>query len=151
MATVRDALRGQLIAYSCSQNCMGFRGNNGGCCTLDDRNWILGPLRDGDVDAFLVDLGRQLGREVSCEEVFIDFEEGRALFLNRSGWQKPANYPALRVRPDVARIPCRFYESSTGACTVHDIRPTLCRNYLCDHLKNVISLLNLNEEAAPPE
>src|ERR1700722_5582906 len=121
MATVPKALRLQVIAYTCSQNCMGFRGHVGGCCTLGDRDYILGPVSDVDVDAFLVDLGRLFGREVSREEVFIDFEEGRALFAERSEWQKPANYPALRVRPDVARIPCRFYESSTGACTVQDI------------------------------
>jgi Fe-S-cluster containining protein len=146
MATVPEGLRLQVIAYSCSQNCMGFRGNAGGCCTLGDRDFIIGPVPDVDVDAFLVDLGRRLGREVSRGEVFIDFEEGRALFAERSEWQKPANYPALRVRPDVARIPCQFYESSTGACTVHDIRPGLCREYFCDHLKDVTSLLNLNEE-----
>ncbi len=150
MATAREALREEVIAYSCSQNCMGWRGNVGGCCTVDDRNWIIGPVGDVDVATFLVDLGRVLGREVSRDEAFIDFEEGRALFPERSQWQNPANYPALRVLPDVARIPCRFYESSTGGCTVHDIRPALCRNYFCDHLKDVISLLNLGEEAAPP-
>jgi Fe-S-cluster containining protein len=144
MATAREALRLQVIGYTCGQNCFGYRGHNGGCCTLDDRDWIIGPVRDPD--AFLVELGRLLCREASREEVFIDFEEGRALFPERSEWQKPANYPALRVRPDVARIPCRFYESSTGACTVHDIRPAICRNYFCDHLKDVISLLNLSEE-----
>ena len=146
MATVREALRSQVIAYSCSQNCMGHRGNVGGCCTLDDRNWILGPVRDDDADAFVVGLGRLLGREVSREEIFIDFEEGRALFPERSEWQNPANYPALRVRTDLARNPCRFYDSSTGGCGVYDIRPALCRTYVCDHLKDVISLLNLGEE-----
>ena len=146
MATVREALRSQVIAYTCSQNCMGFRGNVGGCCTLGDRDWILGPVSDVDADALLVDLGRLLGREVSPEEVFIDFEEGRALFPERSEWQKPANYPAMRVRPDVARIPCRFYDASTGGCTIYDIRPSLCRKYLCGHLKDVVSLLNLSEE-----
>jgi Fe-S-cluster containining protein len=128
---------------------MGVRGNSGGCCTLDDRDFIIGPVRDAD--AFLADLARLLRREVSWEEAFIDFEEGRALFPERSEWQKSANYPALRVRPDVDWIPCRFFEPATGACTVYDIRPAMCRNYLCDHLKDVISLLNLNEEAAPPE
>lgn len=146
MATVREALRLQVIGYTCSQNCMGFRGNVGGCCTLGDRDYIIGPVPDADVDLFLADLGRLLGREVSRAEVFIDFEEGRALFQERSCWQNPDYYPALRVRPDVAGIPCQFYESSTGTCTVQDIKPGLCREYLCGHLKDVISLLNLNEE-----
>jgi Fe-S-cluster containining protein len=144
MATVRETLRQQLIAYSCSQNCMGVPGNAGGCCTLDDRDFIPGPVRDAD--AFLADLGRLHGREVSREEVFIDFEEGRALFPDRPTWQEPANYPALRVLPDVEWIPCRFYDKTENACTVYDIRPAMCRNFFCDHLKDVISLLNLGED-----
>ena len=144
MGIAREALRLQVIGYTCSQNCMGFRGNAGGCCTLDDRDFIPGPVRDADT--FLIDLGRRLGREVSREEVFIDFEEGRALFPDRPSWQEPANYPAMRVLPDVEWIPCRFYDKTTGACTVYDIRPAMCRNFLCDHLKGVISLLNLDEQ-----
>src|ERR1700738_3270047 len=130
MATVREALRLQVIGYTCSHNCMGVRGNAGGCCTLDDRDFIPGPVRDADV--FLVDLGRLLDREVSREEAFIDFEEGRGLFRD---------CPALRVRPDVEWIPCRFYDKTTLACTVYDIRPAMCRDFFCDHLKDVISLL----------
>ena len=78
MANAREELRVQVISYTCSHNCMGFRGSSGGCCTLDDRAFIPGPVRDAD--AFLADLGRLLGREVSRDEAFIDFEEGRALF-----------------------------------------------------------------------
>lgn len=148
MAIDRGALRGQLIAYTCSQNCMGVRGNSGGCCTLDDRDFIPGPVHDAD--AFLANLGRLLRREVSRGEAFIDFEEGRALFPDRPSWQQPANYPALRVRPDLEWIPCRFFEPTTGACTVYEIRPAMCRTYLCDHLKDVIAVLNLDQEAAEP-
>ena len=57
----------------------------------------------------------------------------------------------MRDLPDVEWIPCRFNDKTTGACTVYDIRPAMCRNFLGDHLKIVISLLNLSEEAAPPE
>jgi Fe-S-cluster containining protein len=150
MATVREALRGQVIAYSCTHNCMGYRGNAGGCCTLADRDFIIGPVRDAD--AFLADLRHVLNREVSHEEVFIDFEEGRAMFPERPSWQEPANYPALRVRPDVEWIPCQFYDMTKGACTVYDIRPAMCRDYFCDYLRQAISLLNLNEDepAVPP-
>lgn len=144
MATVPEALRLQVIAYTCSHNCMGVRGNAGGCCTLDDRDFIPGPVRDAET--FLVDLGNLLRREVSRAEAFIDFEEGRVLFPDRPSWQEPANYPALRVRPDVEWIPCRFYDKTANACTVYDIRPAMCRDFLCDHLRSVISLMNLDEE-----
>jgi len=147
MATAREELRLQVIEYTCSQNCMGFRGNAGGCCTLDDRDFIPGPVRDAD--AFLARLGHHLGREVPHEEVFIDFDEGRALFPERPSWQEPANYPALRVRPDVEWIPCRFYDKTALACSVYDIRPAMCRDFHCEHLAGVITLLNLNDEASP--
>src|ERR1700739_1030361 len=93
MATGREALRVQLIAYTCSQNCMGVRGNSGGVCTLDDRDFIPGPARDAD--AFLADLGRRLGREVSRDEAFIDFDEGRALFPERPTRPHTAQHAAL--------------------------------------------------------
>ena len=61
----------------------------------------------------------------ALDQAFIDFEEGRALFPERPTWQEPANYPALRVLPDVDWIPCRFYDKTAGACTVYDIRPAM--------------------------
>jgi len=30
----------------CSEKCLGFKGNHGGCCQLDDRDFIIGPVSD---------------------------------------------------------------------------------------------------------
>jgi Fe-S-cluster containining protein len=73
--------------------------------------------------------------------VFIDHEEGRALFPERSTWQARQNYPALRVIRDDPRHPCRFYDIEAGACTVYEIRPEVCRRFLCDSLRHLISLV----------
>jgi Fe-S-cluster containining protein len=139
MPVEREPLRLQLIEYTCSKRCMGHPGNNGGCCTLDDRDWIIGPVLDEK--AFLADLSRTLGRPVKREEALIDYEEGRRLFPERSMWQVRAHYPAMRVRADLPRNPCVYYEVATGACGVHAIRPALCRDYQCDHLKHVTSFI----------
>lgn len=139
MPVDREPLRLQLIEYTCGQRCMGVPGQKGGCCTLDERDWIIGPVRD--VDAFLAGLSRTFGREVSRQEALIDYEEGRALFPDRPMWQVPSHYPAMRVLTDVPRHPCRYHDTSTGACTVHAVRPALCRDYQCAHLDHVTSLI----------
>src|SRR5688572_8089323 len=84
----RRTLVDSLIEYTCGQRCMGQPGNRGGCCTLGDRDFIIGPMPD--VDEFLARLAAKLGRPVAWAEVFIDYEEGRALFPGRSCWQDRA-------------------------------------------------------------
>ncbi|MGQ0621260.1 MAG: YkgJ family cysteine cluster protein [Panacagrimonas sp.] len=124
-----------LIQRMCSQKCMGHAGNKGGCCTVDNRDWILGPVRD--VEESLARLSRHFARPLSFDEIFINFEEGKALFPTRPTWQNPANYPALRVQTH-GRHACRFYDQSTGGCSVYDARPGLCRGYQCGWLKETV-------------
>lgn len=124
-----------LIQRMCSQKCMGHTGNHGGCCTLDQRDWILGPAQG--VEKSLKRLSEHFGRAVPFEEVFVDFEEGKAMFPDRSNWQNPANYPAIRVEKN-RRNACRFYDYERGGCGIHEARPELCRSYLCGWLKETI-------------
>jgi Fe-S-cluster containining protein len=135
----RRALVDNLIEYTCGQRCMGQPGNKGGCCTLGDRDFIIGPMPD--VDEFLVRLAARLGRPVARWEVFIDYEEGKALFPERSCWQNPRNYPALRIDTMQAKLPCRFYDAAGGRCSVYEIRPNVCRTYMCGPLKQLVSLV----------
>ena len=134
-----DILRSLLIQHTCAHKCMGLVGNNGGCCTLADRDFIIGPV--DDVDGFLERLGKHWGRPVLRIEVLIDYEEGRELFPNRSTWQNPRNYPALRVRSDNPRFPCMFYDEATAGCLIHEDRPHMCRKFTCDWLKHVLEVL----------
>ncbi|MBI4956502.1 MAG: hypothetical protein HY908_31085 [Myxococcales bacterium] len=136
----RENLLAEVTEYYCGERCMGIAGNRGGCCHLGERDWIIGPVAEADRDVLVRNLGAVLGREVTHAEVFIDFEEGRARFPERSQWQKPENYPALRVRYDAPGYPCRFYDAQKG-CTVHLVRPSLCSAYQCDALRQVVSLL----------
>ena len=132
----KEDFRARVVEYQCGHKCMGQAGNKGGCCTLDARDFIIGPVRD--VDDFLARLSRHLGRPVQRAEVLIEYDEGGRMFPERATWRNPANFPALRVLPDQPRRPCRFYDTAAGMCTIHAVRPETCRKYECSWLKGVL-------------
>jgi Fe-S-cluster containining protein len=113
---------------------MGFANNKGGCCTLGPRDYIIGPVQD--VEGLVRRLSQRWGRPVARQEAVIDFEEGRQLFPERSTWQNPAFFPALRISKTESN-PCRFYDWDRG-CTIHEMRPSLCRTYECDWLRETL-------------
>lgn len=117
----------------CSNKCFGFDGNHGGCCTLDERDYIIGPHYD--TKEFLGRLSERFGREIKHNDVFVDYEEGHKMFPNKSTWQARSSFPALRIDLDQPTLPCTFYNTKIKACTVHSIRPNTCRDYECDYLK----------------
>jgi Fe-S-cluster containining protein len=119
----------------CSEKCFGYEGYDGSCCTIQTRDYIIGPHRDAA--DFLQRLAMRLGREVQADEVFMGFEEGRDLFPDRSNWQSPESYPALRVEMHSPRRQCIFYNLTLKQCTVYDIRPQICRDYFCAYFRSV--------------
>lgn len=116
----------------CSEKCFGRDGQDGCCCTLESRDFIIGPHKDAQ--EFVSRLSKKLGRSIWWDEVFISFEEGRRLFPDKPNWQLPESYPALRVQPNSPRRPCVFYNETLKQCTVYEIRPASCRSYVCDFL-----------------
>lgn len=131
-------IRERLISYTCLRNCCGVAEQSGSCCTVADKDWILGPIEDS-VEV-LKRLEDRLGRPVSFAEVFIDYEEGRLLFPDKSSWQDPAHYPAMRVVPDsldaLTRYSCAFLKN--GKCSIHDIKPKVCASFLCEYVQKVV-------------
>jgi len=134
----REDLADALTLHSCLNNCYGAKGMAVSCCTLTDRNYIIGPITDPG--AFLARLSEREGREVPREEVFIDYEEGRALFPDRPIWQEERVYPAMRPNVDDPALPCALL-GEDNLCTVHDIRPETCARYHCSHLKGILDAL----------
>ena len=118
----------------CSNKCYGISGHHGSCCTIEDRDFIIGPHYDSY--QFVTDLSNKLGREIEYREVFVNYEEGKTLFPNKSTWQNPDSYPALRVDFYNPRLPCIFYNTKVKACTMYDIRPKTCQEYECEYLSN---------------
>lgn len=118
----------------CSNKCFGVDGYHGSCCSIEDRNYIIGP--HNDTEEFIKRLSNKLGREIQEEDIFINFDEGGKLFPNKSVWQNPESYPALRVDFYNPKLPCIFYNTKLKACSIYEIRPNTCVNFECDYLKN---------------
>ena len=116
----------------CSNKCLGFDNNHGGCCTVDERDFIIGP--HSDTDRFIEDLSKKFGREIKKEDVFINYKEGSSLFPEKPTWQQFSNFPALRVDLDNPRKPCIFYNIHMRSCMVYDIRPKTCQEFECHYL-----------------
>ena len=134
----RETLKSEIIHYTCVKNCFGEAGHSAGCCTVADRDFIIGKI--GDAAEFLVNLNAKFGTKFKYDEVFIEFKEGSKLFPDKTAWQKPENYPALRLDLREEVLPCRFLTDKME-CGVYDIRPQTCRKYLCTHLKAVLELI----------
>ena len=118
----------------CSNKCYGVEGYHGSCCSIEERNYIIGPHHD--TEEFIKNLSEKLGREVNEDDVFIKFEEGSRMFPNTSAWQNPDSYPAFRVDFYNPKLPCIFYNTKLKFCTIYDVRPKTCRDYECEYLSN---------------
>ncbi len=128
-----------VIHYTCTRMCFGTKDQAGICCTVGDRDWIIGPITDPD--RFLKDVCKKFGRDFTFDEVFISYEEGSKLFPLKTTWQNPDHYPALRIVLDEKRVyPCQFL-SEDNKCSVHEIKPDICSAYLCDYLKETVNKL----------
>jgi len=124
------------ICDICSNKCFGIDGYDGSCCSVENRDYIIGKITD--TAEFLERLQSRLGRKINYEDVFIDFEAGKQIFPDKESWQNPENYPALRVNFNDPKLPCIFYNTSLKFCTVHEIRPQTCKDYFCDYLSEQI-------------
>ena len=119
----------------CSKKCLGNDGYDGSCCTLEQRDWIIGPLTEDQVEKLLFDLRVMLNRKVERNEVVIDYEEGCNLFPTRSVWQNKNNFPCMRVNLLEHRLPCVFYNTDSRKCNIYNNRSRMCREYACGYLK----------------
>lgn len=135
----KERLIALVAEHTCTRNCFGVAGYSSSCCKLGSRDFIQGPVRDSA--EVLQRLSARFGRELTHEEVFVGFEEGRAMFPHKPRWQVEANYPALRPLLDASKeFPCRFL-TAQGLCGVYEDRPLMCREYRCSHLKAVLDAL----------
>ncbi len=117
----------------CSFNCWGLKDNHASCCSIQERDFIIGPILD--FQEFLDKLSNKLGRVVEFDEVFYSYETGSKTFPSRSVWQDSGNFPAFKVNFDHQNKYCINYNRTLRTCTVYDIRPETCQNYFCDFLE----------------
>ena len=127
----------------CSNKCWGIEGYDGSCCTVEDRDWIIGPHYDSH--EFIEKLSEKLGEKINYNDIFIEYEEGKELFPDKPSWQVKSAYPAFRVKLDHKKLPCMFYDTDEKQCTIYDIRPETCRNYECNYYSVIKSITNAKE------
>jgi Fe-S-cluster containining protein len=127
----------------CSNKCWGIEGYDGSCCTVEDRDWIMGPINDSH--QFIEKLSEKLGEKVKHEDIFIEFEEGKELFSDKPSWQTPISYPAFRVKLDNKKLPCIFYDTDEKQCIVYDVRPKTCSSYECNYYSVIKSINQIKE------
>jgi Fe-S-cluster containining protein len=128
----------------CSDKCWGIEGYDGSCCTVEDRDWIMGA--NDDAHEFIEKLSKKLAEKVNYDDIFIEYEEGKKLFPNKPSWQLESSYPAFRVKLDHKKLPCIFYDTNEKQCTVYDVRPETCRNFQCNYY-TVIKSINDTKES----
>ena len=116
----------------CSNKCMGYDGNHGGCCTVAERDFIIGPHLDSN--EFLDKLSEKFGREFEFSEVFYSYEVGKSIFPGKQIWQNENSYPAFKLDFFNPKLPCIFYNTKIKACSIYDIRPKTCRDFECEYL-----------------
>ncbi len=136
----KEEIVNDVIHYTCTRICYGIKGQAGICCTVGERDWIIGPITDAD--RFLKDVSKKYGREFKFDEIFYSYEEGHKLFPEKTTWQNPDHYPALRVVIDNESVyPCQFL-TDEKKCGVQEIKPDICSAYLCDYLKDTVNKLH---------
>jgi Fe-S-cluster containining protein len=126
----------------CSFKCWGRDNHHASCCSIEDRNYIIGPILD--YEKFLKDLSKKIGREVDFHEVFYNFETGSKAFPNKPIWQVEQSYPAFKVDLSRDEKYCINYNPHLRSCMVYDIRPETCRDYFCDYLERELLMNDLS-------
>jgi len=117
----------------CKNNCPGVENDGkGNCCVVADRNWILGPIEDSWE---VLDRLQEIYPTMRYEDVFISYEEGKLLYPDKSAWQEPSCYPAMRLVNDA----CKFLQF--GECTIHEQKSRTCKDYKCPALLDLVRII----------
>ena len=115
----------------CMEQCQGLKGNNGECCHIRDKNWIIGKVKDDK--ELLERVQKEYDENLTWNDLFIDYEEGSKMFPDKPDWQNKDLYPAMRVRPELEGSPCVFFDNG---CKIHEIKSDVCKEYKCQWLVN---------------
>lgn len=132
----------EVAMKTCLGNCCGVAGLKGACCHLDpyDLEHILGPVDEKWIND-TVKWFRKKGLNFSRQDIVIDYEEGKIigenLFKesnNNNIFQERTAYPFLRFQVVGPRYACKFMNPLTYKCQIYEVRPGMCRDYLCQYI-----------------
>jgi hypothetical protein len=139
----RKHLTPELAEKTCLGNCCGFEGLKGACCLVDPEHLehVLGPIDEDWIEETIRWFRVKKGTHVTRADLVIDFEEGkrmgRTLFQgseNKSIFEQKTAYPILRMQVIGPRFGCKFLNPETFKCGIYEQRPSMCRDYYCQHI-----------------
>ena len=116
----------------CATKCFGIDGYRASCCSLEDRNYIIGPIDKESQDRVLNHV-----KDKTWDEVFVNYWEGKEMFPDREIWQQESSYPALRPKDNEIKS-CTFYDDENSVCSIYDHRPNVCKNYFCPYVEELM-------------
>lgn len=125
---------------TCMSNCCGIPGVKNVCCQLDpdDLEHVLGPLDEKWIKK-TIKWFKKRDLNVTREDIVIDEEEGRLIgesfFGGHDVFKSSESYPFMRIQVHGPRFACKFLNVKNGLCTIYEIRPDMCRDYLCQFVK----------------
>tara|TARA_Y100000592_G_scaffold8090_1_gene11376 strand:- start:1695 stop:3896 length:2202 start_codon:yes stop_codon:yes gene_type:complete len=122
------------IANACSTKCYNIDGYHGSCCSIEDRDYIIGPVGNESQIRLL-----QEYPEKTWNDFFISYEEGKDLFPDKPTWQDERHFPAMRINTSTERNNCNQYDPIKKNCSVYQYRPQICNDYLCDWLSEELT------------
>lgn len=140
-ASERKHFTDSVAKETCLSRCSGVDGLKAGCCKLDpnDLEHVLGPLPEEYIQK-LIKWFQKKGINFKRQDLVIDFEEGqiigRNFFNGHPVFEEPKTYPIFRFDVDGPRFSCKFLNNQSGMCSIYEMRPDMCRNYLCNYVKS---------------
>jgi len=132
----------EVAMATCLGNCCGVPGLKGACCHLDpyDLEHVLGPV-DEEWIKDIIKWFRKKGLNFSRQDIVVDYEEGivigDTLFKdapNNQVFKDRKAYPFLRFQVIGPRYICKFMNPTTYKCQIYEVRPNMCRTYLCQYI-----------------
>lgn len=123
-------------AHICQSRCYGIEGYDGSCCTLEQRDYIIGPIPDSEEVLKRVQESMP-NVKIKWDDLFINYEEGKKLFPERPMWQKKNCYPAMRINPNSKRNSCVCYNDHIGFCQIYEQRSVTCAKFFCKYLQEL--------------
>jgi hypothetical protein len=74
----------KVIHKVCSKECFGIKDHHGSCCSVENRDFIIGPFSREEQRRFLHDINVNYDETKTLDDIFIDYEEGSKLFPEKS-------------------------------------------------------------------
>jgi Fe-S-cluster containining protein len=126
---------------TCLGNCCGIPGTKAMCCKLnpDHLEHVIGPVDEKWIKK-TIEYFRKKGITMTRQDLVIEYEEGvligQNFFKGHAIFERKDAYPIMRMKLEGPHFSCIFLNSKNNMCNIYEVRPELCRVYLCGYVKS---------------